>query len=169
LTLLIATAFRPFHHVFKPGYEHRSSEEKYSRASSRFPPVLCALAVSGVRTHFFSSLFCVTSVPLMSHADVSYRAAVCISSDVLLLTAFLLSCPSFLCPPRTHQRALTRYTITCALRYSIPKPQSRQLKKRKRVDARHLEVLNRTYARTAFPSIEESLQLSKDLASVSWH
>ena len=50
LTLLIAMAFRPFHHVFKLGYEHRSSEENSSRASSRFPPrFVCA---HRLRTHF---------------------------------------------------------------------------------------------------------------------
>ena len=36
-------------------------------------------------------------------------------------------------------------------------------KKRKRADARQLEALNRMYARTAFPSTEERLQLAKDL------
>ncbi|KAI9511138.1 homeobox-domain-containing protein [Russula earlei] len=36
-------------------------------------------------------------------------------------------------------------------------------KKRKRADARQLEVLNATYARTAFPSTEERAQLAKDL------
>src|SRR5580658_11125694 len=55
LTLLIATAFRPFPHVFKQGYERRSREENSSPAKSRFPPVLCALAVSG-RFSFLLSL-----------------------------------------------------------------------------------------------------------------
>ena len=36
-------------------------------------------------------------------------------------------------------------------------------KKRKRADARQLEVLNGTYTRTAFPSTEERAQLAKDL------
>jgi len=36
-------------------------------------------------------------------------------------------------------------------------------KKRKRADARQLEVLNGTYHRTAFPSTEERTQLAKDL------
>jgi len=36
-------------------------------------------------------------------------------------------------------------------------------KKRKRADARQLEVLNSTYNRTAFPSTEERTQLAKDL------
>jgi hypothetical protein len=36
-------------------------------------------------------------------------------------------------------------------------------KKRKRADARQLEALNRMYARTAFPSTEERLQLAKEL------
>ena len=36
-------------------------------------------------------------------------------------------------------------------------------KKRKRTDARQPEALNRMYARTAFPSTEERLQLAKDL------
>ena len=36
-------------------------------------------------------------------------------------------------------------------------------KKRKRADARQLEVLNSTYTRTAFPSTEERAQLAKDL------
>jgi len=36
-------------------------------------------------------------------------------------------------------------------------------KKRKRADARQLEVLNGTYTRTAFPSTEERTQLAKDL------
>jgi hypothetical protein len=37
------------------------------------------------------------------------------------------------------------------------------IKKRKRADARQLEALNRMYARTAFPSTEERLELAKDL------
>ena len=92
-------------HVFKPVSEHRSMME----FEPRFPPFsVCQPSP----TLFFSSpsLPCVTSVRLRSHADASYRAAVCISSDVLLLTA-LTSSPSFLCPPRTHQRTLTRYTV----------------------------------------------------------
>ena len=36
-------------------------------------------------------------------------------------------------------------------------------KKRKRADARQLEVLNSTYNRTAFPSTEERMKLAKDL------
>ena len=36
-------------------------------------------------------------------------------------------------------------------------------KKRKRADARQLEVLNATYNRTAFPSTEERAQLAKQL------
>jgi len=36
-------------------------------------------------------------------------------------------------------------------------------KKRKRADARQLEVLNAVYARTAFPSTEERLKLANDL------
>jgi homeobox protein YOX1/YHP1 len=36
-------------------------------------------------------------------------------------------------------------------------------KKRKRADARQLEVLNATYARTAFPSTEERAALAKEL------
>ena len=36
-------------------------------------------------------------------------------------------------------------------------------KKRKRADARQLEVLNASYARTAFPSIEERAELAKEL------
>ena len=36
-------------------------------------------------------------------------------------------------------------------------------KKRKRADARQLEVLNATYARTAFPSTEERANLAKQL------
>ena len=47
-----------------------------------------------------------------------------------------------------------------------PQPDSTEpsiKKKRKRADARQLEVLNATYARTAFPSTEERAQLAKDL------
>ena len=92
-------------------YERRSSGENSSRASSRFPPLfVCA---SCLRTLFFSSpsLSCVTSVRLRSHADASYRAAVCISSDILLLTALLTSCPSFsLSASNSPQRVLTRYS-----------------------------------------------------------
>jgi len=94
-------------------YEHRSSEENSSRASLHFPPLFFVCA-SRLRTLFFSSpsLSCVTSVHhLRSHADASYRAAVCISSDVLLLTALLTSCPSFLCPPQTHPSAPSRATL----------------------------------------------------------
>jgi homeobox protein YOX1/YHP1 len=36
-------------------------------------------------------------------------------------------------------------------------------KKRKRADARQLEVLNSVYGRTAFPSTEERLKLANDL------
>ena len=43
-------AFRPFHHVFKLGYEHRSSKENFSQASLRFPPrFVCACHL---RMHF---------------------------------------------------------------------------------------------------------------------
>jgi homeobox protein YOX1/YHP1 len=46
-----------------------------------------------------------------------------------------------------------------------PDPQAEQVikKKRKRADARQLEVLNATYARTAFPSTEERAALAKQL------
>jgi hypothetical protein len=93
-------------------YERRSSEENSSRASLHFPPLFFVCA-SRLWTLFFSSpsLSCVTSVHLRSHADASYRAAVCISSDVLLLTALLTSCPSFLCPPQTHPSAPSRATL----------------------------------------------------------
>jgi hypothetical protein len=49
--------------------------------------------------------------------------------------------------------------------YDIPAetPEPTIKKKRKRADARQLEALNRMYARTAFPSTEERLQLAKDL------
>ena len=49
--------------------------------------------------------------------------------------------------------------------YDIPAEASEPTikKKRKRADARQLEALNRMYARTAFPSTEERLQLAKDL------
>ena len=47
-----------------------------------------------------------------------------------------------------------------------PQPEStgpRIGKFRKRADARQVEVLNATYARTAFPSTEERAQLAKEL------
>lgn len=49
--------------------------------------------------------------------------------------------------------------------FDIPaeNPEPTIKKKRKRADARQLEALNRMYARTAFPSTEERLQLAKDL------
>ncbi|KAN0111482.1 hypothetical protein V8E52_008505 [Russula decolorans] len=49
--------------------------------------------------------------------------------------------------------------------YDIPAetPEPTIKKKRKRADARQLDALNRMYARTAFPSTEERLQLAKDL------
>jgi homeobox protein YOX1/YHP1 len=49
--------------------------------------------------------------------------------------------------------------------YELP-PESAEptiKKKRKRADARQLEVLNATYARTAFPSTEERAELAKKL------
>ncbi len=49
--------------------------------------------------------------------------------------------------------------------YDIPAETSEPTikKKRKRADARQLEALNRMYARTAFPSTEERLQLAREL------
>ncbi len=47
--------------------------------------------------------------------------------------------------------------------YDIPAETPPTIKKRKRADARQLEALNRMYARTAFPSTEERLQLAKEL------
>ena len=96
-------------YVFKPGSERRSKRAISSRKSRVFPP--CFVCASRLRTLFFSSLFFslhVTSDRLRSHADASYRAAVCIFSVVLLLTVLSFG-PSFLYPPRTRQRALTRY------------------------------------------------------------
>ncbi|KAI0001286.1 hypothetical protein BJV74DRAFT_715067, partial [Russula compacta] len=46
---------------------------------------------------------------------------------------------------------------------STPSPEPTIKKKRKRADARQLEVLNATYARTAFPSTEERAALAKEL------
>ena len=46
----------------------------------------------------------------------------------------------------------------------LPEPAEPVIKKkRKRADARQLEMLNATYARTAFPSTEERAALAKDL------
>jgi homeobox protein YOX1/YHP1 len=52
-----------------------------------------------------------------------------------------------------------------AVPYDIPHETAEPTikKKRKRADARQLEALNRMYARTAFPSTEERLQLAKEL------
>ena len=47
--------------------------------------------------------------------------------------------------------------------YDIPAETPPTIKKRKRADARQLEALKRVYARTAFPSTEERLQLAKEL------
>lgn len=46
----------------------------------------------------------------------------------------------------------------------LPEPAEPAIKKkRKRADARQLEMLNATYARTAFPSTEERAALAKEL------
>lgn len=49
--------------------------------------------------------------------------------------------------------------------YSPEEPPSEPMikKKRKRADAEQLKVLNETYARTAFPSTEERIELAKKL------
>ncbi|KAH8107921.1 homeobox-domain-containing protein [Cristinia sonorae] len=44
-----------------------------------------------------------------------------------------------------------------------PEPEPMIKKKRKRADAEQLKVLNETYARTAFPSTEERIELAKKL------
>lgn len=52
-----------------------------------------------------------------------------------------------------------------AMSYSPEEPPSEPMikKKRKRADAEQLKVLNETYARTAFPSTEERIELAKKL------
>ncbi|KAI0280319.1 hypothetical protein BGY98DRAFT_964983 [Russula aff. rugulosa BPL654] len=63
-------------------------EANSSRKSRVSPLFLCVCSPDAFLFSFLLSLH-VTSVRLRSHAYASYRAAVCISSDVLLLTVFL--------------------------------------------------------------------------------
>ena len=72
-------------------------------------------------------------------------------------------------PPISRGAAQLPYarsaTAQSPVSYDIP-PEATEptiKKKRKRADARQLEALNRMYARTAFPSTEERLQLAKEL------
>ena len=76
------------------------------------------------------------------------------------LTALERTVPS----PRTHLPPYARPPMPLA-HYDL-QPESTEptiKKKRKRADARQLEVLNATYARTAFPSTEERAELAKKL------
>jgi len=70
---------------------------QFESSEAAFSPLFCVCQPS--QDAFFSFSLHVTSVRLRSHADVSYRAAVCIFSDVLLLTVLFLPGSSYLCPP----------------------------------------------------------------------
>jgi hypothetical protein len=84
------------------------AQREFQLSKFAFPPLfVCASHLWTVNAFPFFSLH-ITSVRLRSHADASYCPVVCILSVILLLTVFSFG-PSFLCPPQTHQHALTRY------------------------------------------------------------
>ena len=70
---------------------------QFESSEAPFPPLFCVRQPS--QEAFLSFSLHVTSVRLRSHALAGCRAAVCIFSDVLLLTVLFSPGSPYLCPP----------------------------------------------------------------------
>ena len=116
LTLLIAMAFWPFHHIFKLGYKHRSLEENSSPASSCFPP--CFVCACRLQMHF---------LPLSSSHHISLPEESC-QCELLCRGVHILrhsladSLPSFHSVPLFSARPELTLVPSCAPHYPSLSP-----------------------------------------------